>query len=414
MKNIHEIEVELNGQDWTNILDSTITKKIKETKLDGFRKGQIPKDLYLKKFGYESVYMDAVDAALPNAYSKLLKENNLIPVLEPKIDIKTISETSVTFVFNIVTKPEVKVKSYKNVDVKKEEVTITDQEIDVEIEELRHKMADTVVKENAPVVNGNTVVINFQGFIDGKELEGGKGENYPLEIGSNTFVPGFEEGLIGLMPGEEKELNLRFPKDYVEDLKDKEVLFKVKVVEIKERVLPEINNEFFIDLGYEDVKDEAQFREKVKETLLSKKTADAEDKYVDQLINKILESMEVDINDEIIDDEVNRMLKQYEQQLQYQGINLQQYYEFTKTTEEDLRTKMKDEALKRIKTRYLLEEVSLKEKIEITDEEANDEAEKLAIMYQTTKEEFIKMMGGLDVVKYDTQMRRALDIIRQQ
>ncbi len=414
MKNIHEIEVELNGQDWTNILDSTITKKIKETKLDGFRKGQIPKDLYLKKFGYESVYMDAVDAALPNAYSKLLKENNLIPVLEPKIDIKTISETSVTFVFNIVTKPEVKVKSYKNVDVKKEEVTITDQEIDVEIEELRHKMADTVVKENAPVVNGNTVVINFQGFIDGKELEGGKGENYPLEIGSNTFVPGFEEGLIGLMPGEEKELNLRFPKDYVEDLKDKEVLFKVKVVEIKERVLPEINNEFFIDLGYEDVKDEAQFREKVKETLLSKKTADAEDKYVDQLINKILESMEVDINDEIIDDEVNRMLKQYEQQLQYQGINLQQYYEFTKTTEEDLRTKMKDEALKRIKTRYLLEEVSLKEKIEITDEEANDEAEKLAIMYQTTKEEFIKMMGGLDIVKYDTQMRRALDIIRQQ
>lgn len=413
MKNVHEIEIELKNQEWKNILDQVLAKKIKETKIDGFRKGQIPKDMYIKKFGYESIYMDAVDAALPVAYSKLLSDNKLVPAVEPKIDIKTITEDSVIFIFKLITKPIVKIGEYKNLKIKKEAAKVTDEEIKAEIEAIRTKMADIVIKEKAPVVSGNTVVINFQGFVDGKELEGGKGENYPLEIGSNTFVPGFEEGLIGMVPGEEKELKLKFPKDYVDELKDKEVIFNVKIMEIKEKVLPEINSELFADLGYEDVKTIEDFKERVKNDLLGQKEAAEEDKYIDKVITKAIDNMTVEINDEIISDEIDRMLKQYEQQLQYQGINLEQYYEFTKTTAEDLRSKMKDESIKRIKTRYLLEEIAVKENIIVSDEEANDEAEKLAIMYQTTKDEFIKMMGGIEIVKYDTQMRRALDQLRK-
>lgn len=413
MKNVHEIEIELNNQEWKKVLDDVLSKKIKETKLDGFRKGQVPKDVYLKKFGYESIFMDAVDAALPLAYSKLLDEKKLIPVVEPKIDIKTINENSVIFIFKLITKPDVKIGEYKNLKIKKENVDVSEEEINAEIEAIRTKMADIVIKENAPVASGNTVVVNFHGFVDGKELEGGKGENYPLEIGSNTFIPGFEEGLIGMLPGEEKELKLKFPQDYVEDLKGKEVIFNVKVIEIKEKVLPEINADLFTDLGYEEVKTAEDFKERVKADLLKQKEAEEEDKYIDKVINKAIDNMAVEINEEIINEEIDRMLKQYEQQLQYQGINLQQYYEFTKTTAEDLRAKMKDESIKRIKTRYLLEEVAVKENITVSDDEANEEADKLAIMYQTTKEEFIKMMGGIEIVKYDTQMRRALDLLRK-
>ena len=413
MKNVHEIEIELTKTEWSSVLDDILAKKIKETKVDGFRKGQVPKDVYLKKFGVESLFMDAVDAALPIAYNKLLTEKKLIPIIEPKIDIKNITEETISFLFTITTKPEVKLGEYKNLKVKKDTPSVTEKEIDEEIESLRAKMADVVIKENGTIVEGNTAVINFKGSVDGKAIEGGSGENYPLEIGSHTFIPGFEEGLVGMKPGDEKELKLKFPSDYVDDLKDKEVVFQVKVIEIKEKHLPEVNNDLYVDLGYEDVKTEADFREKVKADLLSHKEAHAEDEYVDQLINKAIENMSVEISDDILADEINRMLKQYEQQLQYQGINLEQYYEFTKTTEQDLKDKMKDEALKIIISRYLLEEIAIKEKIEVSDEEAQVEADKMAIMYQTTKEELMKMMGGIEMIKYDAQMRRALDLLRK-
>lgn len=413
MKNEHKIEITLKGKEWSSILDSVFEITRKEVKVDGFRKGQVPKEMYIKKFGIESLYMDAVDAAIPVAYNKMLKEQKLIPVVQPKVDIKDINEESITLEFIVITKPEVKLGAYKNLKIKKEEAKVTEKEVKEEIEEVRKKMADTVIKENGAVVKGNTVTLDFKGFVDGQELEGGSGENFPLEIGSNTFIPGFEDGVVGMKVGEEKELNLKFPEDYVENLKNKEVLFKVTVKEIKEKVLPEINKELFLDLGYEDVKTEKEFAARIEKDLLEQKQQKLDDDYLEKVLEKAIENLTVEVNEEIVEDEVNRMLSQFAEQLQYQGMSLDQYYEFSQETELDLRAKMSEEALKRIKSRYLLEAVAEKEKIEVTDAEADEEAEKLATLYQMPKEELLKMFGGLETMKFDTKMRRALDLLRK-
>lgn len=413
MKNEHKIEIILKGKEWSSILDSVFEITRKEVKVDGFRKGQVPKEMYIKKFGIESLYMDAVDAAIPVAYNKMLKEQKLIPVVQPKVDIKDINEESITLEFIVITKPEVKLGAYKNLKIKKEEAKVTEKEVKEEIEEVRKKMADTVIKENGAVVKGNTVTLDFKGFVDGQELEGGSGENFPLEIGSNTFIPGFEDGVVGMKVGEEKELNLKFPEDYVENLKNKEVLFKVTVKEIKEKVLPEINKELFLDLGYEDVKTEKEFAARIEKDLLEQKQQKLDDDYLEKVLEKAIENLTVEVNEEIVEDEVNRMLSQFAEQLQYQGMSLDQYYEFSQETELDLRAKMSEEALKRIKSRYLLEAVAEKEKIEVTDAGADEEAEKLATLYQMPKEELLKMFGGLETMKFDTKMRRALDLLRK-
>lgn len=413
MKNEHKIEIILKGKEWSSILDSVFEITRKEVKVDGFRKGQVPKEMYIKKFGIESLYMDAVDAAIPVAYNKMLKEQKLIPVVQPKVDIKDINEESITLEFIVITQPEVKLGAYKNLKIKKEEAKVTEKEVKEEIEEVRKKMADTVIKENGAVVKGNTVTLDFKGFVDGQELEGGSGENFPLEIGSNTFIPGFEDGVVGMKVGEEKELNLKFPEDYVENLKNKEVLFKVTVKEIKEKVLPEINKELFLDLGYEDVKTEKEFASRIEKDLLEQKQQKLDDDYLEKVLEKAIENLTVEVNEEIVEDEVNRMLSQFAEQLQYQGMSLDQYYEFSQETELDLRAKMSEEALKRIKSRYLLEAVAEKEKIEVTDAEADEEAEKLATLYQMPKEELLKMFGGLETMKFDTKMRRALDLLRK-
>ena len=206
MKNVHDIEIEFKGKEWDSILDAAFKKKIKDVRIDGFRKGKCPKNVYLQKFGVESLYMDAVDVAAGQAYTKALRDEKLVPVCEPKMDVKEIDKDHVKFIFTIITRPEVKLGKYKDLDVKKDEVKVSKKEIDEEIAKLASRLADIVVKENGEVLEGNTAVIDFEGFVDGKPLEGGTGANYPLEIGSNTFIPGFEEGVVGMKVGEEKEL----------------------------------------------------------------------------------------------------------------------------------------------------------------------------------------------------------------
>ena len=267
MKNVHEIEIKLEGEKWTKCLDNAFKKQNKEVKIDGFRKGSAPKDIFLKKFGIESLYPDAVNEAINVAYKELLDKNDLTPVIEPSVDVTGISDGSVIFKFTIITKPEIKLSSYKKLGVKKEEAKATKEEVAHEIEHLREDLAEIVVKENGEVSEGDTVVIDFDGFVDGKALEGGKGENYPLEIGSHTFIPGFEEGLIGKKTDEEVTLELKFPENYVQDLKGKDVTFKVKIHEIKTKVLPELGEEFYQDLGLREL---SMLIEMVKKNLKAK------------------------------------------------------------------------------------------------------------------------------------------------
>ena len=413
MKNVEEFEIKLS-KEWVEALDKTFKKKNKETKIDGFRKGAAPKDVYLKHYGIESLYMDSINDTANVAYKKLLKEHpDIKPVIEPLVDVTGVSDSNVIFKFKIISKPEVTLGEYKNLKVKKEKVTVTDEEITKEIDRRKEQMADLVVKENKKIVSGDTAIIDFEGFVDGKSLDGGKGENYPLEIGSHSFIPGFEDGLIGLKAGEKKELKLKFPENYVEDLKNKEVLFKVKVNEVKERKLPEMNEDFFKDLGYKDVKDEKGLRAKVKEEIKKNKEHAEDEKFLDACLDAAAKNLKVEINPEIIDEEVRRMMDQFAYQLQMQGMNIETYYEVTGTKKEDLAKQMRPEAEKRVKYRYLIEAIADKEKIDFTEKEVNDRAKEMAKDYGITVEELLKDFGSTDIVKYDMKMQKALEILRE-
>ncbi len=412
MKNVKEYELKVEGEEWSKALDKSFQKAVENTTIDGFRKGKCPKDVYLKKFGKESLYMDAVDFVINDAYRKCLTDNKLVPVIEPKVDVKSIDENGVTFLFTVTLKPEVKLGKYTKLGVKKEKVEVTDEEIDEEIKTLQSKFADIVEVTEGTLENNDTAIIDFEGKVDGKVLDGGTGANYPLEIGSNTFIPGFEEGLIGLSVGETKVLNLKFPENYVEELKNKDVEFTVKLNSIKKRVLPELNEDFYKDLGYDDVTNLDELKKHVKDHLLEHKEEHATDHYIDEVIKCALENMEVDVNKEIIDDEVNRMVNEYANQLKMQGISLEQYFEFTKGNIDDFKKNLEPNALERIKTRYLLEEVATKENLEVTHDEIHEEAHKMSEMYNVSEDEIFSGLGGEDVLAYDLKMRKAIDFLK--
>lgn len=412
MKNVKEIEIKVDGETWESALDKAYKKKNKDVKIEGFRKGTAPKNIFIKKMGIESLYMDAVDIALESAYERALDEAKLTPVIEPKVDIISINENEVVFKFTITAKPVVTLGEYKKLGIKKETVKVTKEEINEEVEKLKNQLAEIAPKESGKAKKGDTAVIDFEGFVDGKPLDGGKGENYPLELGSNTFIPGFEDGVIGMELNETKELNLKFPEDYVADLKGKDVKFNVTLKEMKQRIVPELGEDFYQDLGYENIKTEEEFLREVESVLKERKTVEIEDAHMEKCLEKASENMKVELTDDIISDEVHRMIHQFEDQLKMQGIKMEDYMKITGMTHEKLHEQMSPEATKRIKYRYLLEEIANVEKIEFTEEEVNKKAEEMAANYGITVEELIKAYGSNDIVKYDMRMHAALEIIK--
>lgn len=412
MNNVKKIVKEYNGEVWTKAIGSAYDKIKKDVTVDGFRKGMVPFDMFVSKNGVEPLYNDAIDILLTTEYKKVFDELKEIPVVQPSIDIKNISKDAISIEYTFISSPEVKLGAYKNLGIKKETAKVTAKEVKEEIEKLQAKYAEIQVKETGKVENGNTVVIDFEGFLNGKPFEGGKAENYPLEIGSHTFIPGFEEGLIGMSTGEEKNLNLTFPENYTEELKGKDVTFKVKVNIIKEKVLPEINEDFFKDLGYDDVKTKEELEAKIKEQIKTRKEADIENKYIDECLEAATSNMKVEINPEIIDDEIHRMIDQMSEQLKMNGITLEQYMQFTGMTHEDLHKQYEEMATKRVKERFLLENVAKVEKIEVSDKDAEAKALEMAKNYGMTKEDLLKEFGGLDMVKYDMKMRAAINIVK--
>lgn len=410
-----EFTIEVKGKDWEEALDKAFQKAVKNVKIDGFRKGKAPKEIFLKKYGKESLYLDAADIVLPDAYSKMLEEHKDEElVAQPDITLKSIDDKKVVFNFILTTRPEVKLGKYKGLKVKKEKVEATEDEINATIEQMRSRYAEVMPKENGTVEDGDTAIIDFEGFRDGKAFDGGKGENYSLKIGSHTFIPGFEEQLIGMKTGEEKEIEVTFPKDYhSEELKGKKATFKVKVNDVKTTVIPEIGKEFFEDLGMEGVDSLESLKEEIKTHILARKEVDSENKFIDDLLDKVCEGLKVEIPEAMTEEEVSRILRQYEENLKMQGLTLQQFYQFTNSDEAALREQMKEEANQRILSRFALEEIAKAEKIEISDEEAEKEAEDLANKYQMKVEDFKKEFGGIEMVKYDMKMRKAIDVLKE-
>ena len=413
MKNVKEITITVEGKDWEKALDKAFQNKKKDIKLDGFRKGSVTKELYIKKVGIESLFMDASDIAIEIAYKDALKQADIEIVCEPSVSIESIDKKQCTFKFKLISRPEIKLGKYKNLGIKKDEVKVTKEEVEHEIGHICESMAEIINKENGTVEKGNTAYIDFKGIVDGEVIEGGSGTNYPLEIGSNTFIPGFEEGCIGMKVGETKTLKLKFPENYVEALKGKDVDFEVTVREIKERIIPELGKDFFDDLGIEGVNDKKSLEAHVKEEITKAKQGEADRKYLDEVLHKATDNMKVDLNEEIVDSEINRMIDEYAHELSHQGASLEQYLQMTGTKFEDLKNMMKPQATARVKTRYLLEEVAKEENIKATAADIKKFIEDNAEKYGMKAEEFEQAVGGKDAIEFEIRVEKALDIIKE-
>lgn len=413
-QSIHKVEIKIEGEDWTKAVDEAFNHKVKTVTVDGFRKGKCPRSVYEKKFGKESLYIDAADGVLQKAYEKAMTENKLIPVVQPNVDLKSIDDTGVTFVFTITTKPEVTVKNYKGLGIKPQKVTVSKEEIDHEIHHLLERFTEMITKEDGSLEEGNLAIIDFEGFCDGKAFEGGKGENYSLEIGSHTFIPGFEEQLIGMKTGEEKEIQVTFPEEYPsEELKGKDATFKVKVNEIKEKVKRELDQDFFDDLAMEGIHDQKSLEEEIKKNIQAQKEMDQENQYIDQLLEAVSKNVEVDIPDQMVEEEIDRLMHRMEENLKMQGISLELFYQYTHSDEKALREQLEKEAFQNVLYRLMLEEIMNLEKIEVTEEEAEKEAEKLMEKYQMKKEELLNQFGGLDMIAYDLEMRKTIELLKE-
>ena len=399
---------------WEDALDKAFKKANAKAKIDGFRPGKAPKNIFIKKYGIESLFMDAAEFCVDLAYQKMIDENKDLQIAaQPVLNIKSIDEKYVEFSFTLTLKPEVKLGKYKGLDVKKEKVKVTKEEIEHSIDHMREHYKENILKEGK-VENGDIAIIDFEGFKDGVAFPGGKGENYSLEIGSNTFIPGFEEQLIGMKAGEEKDINVTFPSDYHEEsLKGAPVVFKVKVNEVKEVKIPELDKDFFDDLGMEGIDTKEALEKQVKENIKASKEREVENKYIDALLDKIIEDTEVDVPETMINDETDRMIQQFSEQIGMQGITLEQFYQFTNSNEAKLKEQYHDEAIKRIKYRLVLDEIVKAEKINVTDKDVDKKLDEIAKKYNMTKDEVKKQYGdNLDMIKYELEVEKAFEIIK--
>ncbi len=413
-KKAKEVFIKIENESWKNALDKAFKEKVKEVNVPGFRKGKVPRDIYEKKFGKQSLYLPASDYVVDEAYHRALEESKLVPVVMPQVDIKSVDDKGIEFVFTIITKPDVKVKNYKGLKVAKDKVKVSKEEIEHELGHLLEEYSEIKTKEKGKLEKGDIAVFDFEGFLDGVPFDGGKAENYELEIGSGKFVPGFEDQMIGMKSEEEKEINLTFPEEYpAKNLAGKAVVFKVKLHEIKEKVEREFNEELFEDLDIEGVNSKETLMKHIEDDIKADKEKHAEDEYVEKVLAEVAKNVEVDIPEEMVEDEIDRMVKRYEQDLRMQGLSIEMYYQFTKSTEKDLRASMEKEAYKNTLYRLMLEEIQKLEDVKITDKELDEEVDKMAKEYKLKKEDFLRSIGGADVLRYEIEINKVIKLLKE-
>lgn len=407
-------DVKLEGKEWKDCLKHAFDKKKKDIKMDGFRKGQVPYDVYVKKMGVEALYMDAVDIAVDVLYAKLLKdEKTIIPVATPGIDIKNINHDEIEIEFTLVSAPKVELGKHTKLGIKKEEVVVTDSQIEHELHHLQEQFVEVKeLDDDALIKEGNVAVIDFEGFKEGKAFKGGKGEDYSLEIGSHTFIPGFEEALVGLKKGDTKDVNVTFPENYhSEDLKGQPVIFKVTVKAVKERVLPEFNKEFFEDLNVGGVENLEDLKKYIKENMTAERSKQIEDEYLFKCLDEVVKNSKFDIPEEMTEDETNRLVREFSEKLSYQGLKLEDYLKYINSNINDFKATLKDEANKRVGYRLIMDAIIENEKIEVSDEELESELKKTSEQYKMSVEDFLKEIGNKELFKYDLLMRKAMEIV---
>ncbi len=378
-KNVVSFEFSISGEEFEKAIEQAYRKNVKNIAIQGFRKGKAPRQIIERYYGKEVFYEDAINIALPAAYDKAIDENGVQPVDQPEIDIKgeISAETGVTFTAKVTVKPEVEMGTYKGVEATKVTHRTLKKDVDAEIERLRERNSRMVPVEDRAVAKDDIANIDFEGFADGVAFEGGKGENFDLTIGSGQFIPGFEDQLIGANVGDDVEVKVTFPAEYhAEDLKGKDAIFKVKVNSIKVKELPALDDEFAKDVSEFDTLEELQ--KDVKEKLSASNKERAAHETEENVINAVCEGTEIDIPEAMIETQIQNMIRDFDMQMRYQGMELNQYMQYTGTTIEMLKEQFKDEAQKRVKTSLILEKVCELENIKVTDADVKKEYEKTA------------------------------------
>ena len=409
-KNKYEFQFVIDKESFDAETNRVYRKNVGKINVPGFRKGKAPRHIIEKMYGSAVFYDEAIDNLLPEAYSKALAETKLEVVSRPELDVVSIDENGVTIKAAVYTKPEVKISEYKGLEVEREAVAVTDEDIDKDIDATRERNSRMLTVEDRSAQNGDEATIDFEGFLEGVAFEGGKGEKYPLKLGSGSFIPGFEEQIIGHKPGEEFEITVKFPDDYgAENLAGKETVFKIKLHELKVKELPEVDDEFVKDVSEFDTV--AEYREDVKKKITERREKEAERKFEHDVLKALLEKTEVDIPSVMIEQEIDSYVRDYEYRLKSQGGSLDMYYKYTGMTPEKFRESFKEEAEDQVKTRLALGEVAKKEKIKALKKDIDAEYKKIAEGYNVDVET-VKNSISEEQVSEDIVLRKASEFIR--
>ena len=414
--NMAKLTIEVSAEEFEEAIKHAYVKNKNKINIHGFRKGKAPQAMIEKMYGAGIFYEDAANELIPKAYDAEIENCDLDLVSQPKIDVVQI-EKGKPFIFTaeVAVKPEVTLGAYEGVEVPKTEINVTDEEVDAEVDKEREKNSRTTTVEDRGVENGDMIKLDFDGSVDGVAFDGGKAENYDLTVGSGIFIPGFEEQLVGVKAGEEKEVKVTFPEDYhAKDLAGKEAVFKCKVNEIKVKELPEANDEFAQDVSEFDTL--AEYKEDLKKKLTERKEAAAKNAKEAAAVEAAVANAEMDIPDAMVDGQVRQMANDFARRIQSQGLTVDQYFQFTGMTAEKLMDQMKPEALKRIKNSLVLEAIAAKENFEIAEEKIEEELKKMSEAYKMEVDKIKEALGesGLDQMKAELKIQAAVDFIRDK
>lgn len=394
-------------------LDQAFKKVVKQINVPGFRKGKVPRPIFEQRFGVEALYQDAVDILLPEAYGEAIDETGINPVAQPEINVTQIEKgKDFEFEATVTVEPEVQLGDYKGLEIEKQDSELTDEDLQEAIDHSLGHLADMVVKEDGAVENGDTVNIDFDGYVDGEQFEGGQADGYDLEIGSGSFIPGFEDQLVGVKTGEEKDVVVTFPEEYhAEELAGKEATFKTKVNEIKYKEVPELDDEIANELD-SDANSVDEYKENLRKRLSEQKAEEAENVEKEEAINKATDNATIDIPQAMIDTELDRMVQEFGQRIQQQGLDLQTYFQISGQDGSQLREQMKDDAEQRIKTNLTLSAIADKENIEANDEDIDKELEKMSKQFNISVEDIKNTLGNTDIIKNDVRIQKVIDLLR--
>lgn len=413
--NMAKLTIEASAEEFEQAIEKAYQKEKSKISVPGFRKGKVPRQMIEKMYGKEVFYEGAANNLIPSAYAKAVDECEEEIVSQPVIDVVQ-AEAGKPFIFTaeVALKPEVKLGTYKGIKVEKADLTVTDEEVDAKINEERESNARTITVEDRAVKDGDMTVIDFEGFVDGVAFEGGKGENYPLTIGSGSFIPGFEEQLVGAELNKEVEVNVTFPEDYqAAELAGKPAVFKCTVKKIEVKELPELDDEFAKDVSEFDTLEE--YKADIKKNLEEKKADAAKRAKEDAAVDAAVANATMEIPDAMLDTQVNQMIDDFARRMQSQGLTMDQYLQFTGTTLASLQEQMKPQALKRIQTRLVLEKIAEAEAIEIADEKIDEEIAKMAEMYKMEADKLKEMLGDAEKeqMKKDMAVQEAVTILAE-